>query len=92
MHHQLFGTGMVGSGNPGGVGSMKEGVNGAISECFSYAEQSPSEVAWSVPCGTVFYCSVDGLRDNRCPPRLSGVLDWEFVSFYLSLKYRIPAE
>lgn len=76
---------------PGSLGSMNEGANGAVSECFSDTEQSPSELARSVPCGSVFYCSIDGLRENCCTPRLSGVLDWEFRSFYLSLKYR-PAE
>lgn len=47
-----------------GVDSMNEGANGAISECFSYLEQGPSELAWSVSCGTVFYYSVDGLSKN----------------------------
>lgn len=39
MHCQLFGTGMVSSGNLG-VESVNEGANGAISECFSYNVQS----------------------------------------------------
>lgn len=41
--------------------------------------------------GAVFYYSVDGLRKSWCTSRLSEVLDWEFRSFYLSLKYK-PAE
>lgn len=51
---------------------MNEGANGAISECFSYIEQSHSELPCSLSCGTAFYYSVDVLRKN-CTSRLLGV-------------------
>lgn len=63
MYHQLLALGLLVLGIWGGD-SMNEGANGAISECVSYLEQGPSELACSVSCGTVFYCSVDGLSKN----------------------------
>lgn len=59
-------------------------------ELFLSAFHGLSRVAQSL-VSALWHCGVDGPRESCCTSRLSEVLDWEFWSFYLSLKYK-PAE